>query len=182
MYSGKLVRLREYRKSDIETVLKFFHDEEVIKNLSPGIPYPYTFEDEEKWFENNSALNDNYNFAIETIASNKYIGGCGINQIDWKNSWVIIGIVIGDKDYWSKGYGLDAMNVLVGFIFNQMNINKIKLNVFSFNERAIACYEKCGFIREGVLREELFRDGKYYDVIAMGMFRKDFSAKKISFL
>jgi len=62
----------------------------------------------------------------------------------------------------------------MAFAFDQMNINKLRLNVYSFNERAIKSYEKCGFIREGVLRQEIFRDGKYYDTIVMGILRAEY--------
>ena len=174
MYDGKLVRLREYRKSDIKLVLEYINDVEVKRNLNPGIPFPYTMEDEEKWYETNSALNDTYNFAIETIEDKIYFGGCGINNVDWKNSKVVVGIFIGNKDYWNNGYGTDAMNVLIKFIFEQMNINKIKLHVYSFNERAIKCYEKCGFKQEGVLRKELYRNGQYYDEILMGLLKEEY--------
>ena len=173
MYEGKLVRLRAYKKEDIEVVLKYINDEEVKRNLIPGIPFPYTLEDEEKWYESNTALKDTYNFAIETLEDKKYLGGCGINEVDWKNSKAVIGIFIGNKEYWNKGYGTDVMNTLIRFIFEQMNINKIKLNVYSFNERAIKCYEKCGFKREGVLRQEIFRDGKYHDEIVMGLLKDE---------
>jgi RimJ/RimL family protein N-acetyltransferase len=88
----------------------------------------------------------------------------------------VVGIFIGDKNYWGKGYGTDAMSVLVKFIFEQMNIHKVKLNVFSYNERAIKSYEKCGFKVEGVLRQEIFRDGKYYDEIIMGLLKEEYSA------
>ncbi|MCT4598265.1 MAG: GNAT family N-acetyltransferase [Vallitalea sp.] len=175
MYNGKLVRLREYRKSDIDTVLQYINDEEVKENLIPGIPFPYTREDEEKWLESNTAMKDTYNFAIETLEDKIYLGGCGINEVDWKNSKVIIGIFIGNKDYWNKGYGTDAMNVLIRFIFNEMNINKIKLCVYSFNKRAIRCYEKCGFIQEGILRQELYRNGKYHDEIEMAILKEDYN-------
>lgn len=84
------------------------------------------------------------------------------------------GIFIGDKKYWGKGYGTDAMRVLVKFIFEQMNIHKVKLNVYSFNERAIKSYEKCGFKVEGVLRQEIFRDGRYYDEIIMGLLKEEY--------
>lgn len=171
MYEGTLVRLRSYKREDIQTVTRYINDEEVKRNLSPGIPFPYTIEDEERWYESNTALKDTYNFAIETLKDSVYLGGCGINEIDWKNSKVVVGIFIGNKEYWNKGYGTDAMKVLIKFIFEQMNINKIKLNVYSFNERAIRCYEKCGFIREGVLRQEIYRDGKYYDEIVMGLLK-----------
>ncbi|WP_304943306.1 GNAT family N-acetyltransferase [Vallitalea guaymasensis] len=174
MYEGKKIRLREYRKSDAEVAQNYINDKELKKNLNPGIPYPYTLQDEEKWFESNTALKDTYSFAIETLGDNVYIGGCGINQVDWKNSNVEIGIFIGNKEYWNKGYGTDAMNVLIRFIFNEMNINKIKLNVYSFNKRALKCYEKCGFKTEGVLRKELYREGNYHDIIVMGLLKEEF--------
>lgn len=174
MYTGKKVRLRAYEKEDIIYAWKYINDEEIKRLLMPGIPYPLTLEEEEKWFQEQSAFKDTYNFAIETLDEGKYIGGCGINHLDWKNSVATVGIFIGDKDYLSKGYGTDAMNTLVGFIFNQMNINKVKLNVYSFNERAIKSYKKSGFKTEGTLRQEIFRDGKYYDEYIMGILREEF--------
>lgn len=179
MYSGKLVRLREYQKEDINQILAYINDPEVKRLLHPGTPYLYTLQDEEKWLENNSATKELYSFAIETLSDRKYLGGCGLNNIDWKNSVATVGIFIGDKDYWSKGYGTDAMNILVKFIFEQMNINKVKLNVFSFNERAVKSYEKVGFKKEGILRQEVFRDGKYYDDIVMGILKEEYLANRL---
>lgn len=174
MYKGEKIRLREYKKEDIKLAQEYVNDSEIKKLLNPGIPFLYTYEDEEKWYENLSASKDTYNFAIETLEDKKYIGGCGINEVDWKNSYVVIGIFIGDKDYLGKGYGTDAMKVLMHFIFEQMNIHKIKLNVFSFNKRAIKSYEKCGFKVEGILRDELFVDGKYHDEVSMGILREEY--------
>lgn len=173
MYTGKKINLRAYKKEDVPFAQKFMNDPEVKGLLWPGVPFPLTLEEEEKWFEGISSHGDTYNFAIETLEEKKYIGGCGINSVDRKNSIAIVGIFIGDKEYWSKGYGTDAMRTLVGFIFNEMNINKVKLGVYSFNERAIKSYEKCGFKREGTLRQEMFRNGKYHDVIVMGILREE---------
>lgn len=174
MYTGEKVKLREYRKEDVIMAQKYMNDPELKRLLTPRIPYLYTFEDEQKWYDNLSANKDIYSFAIETLNDNNYIGGCGVNKIDWKNSVAEVGIFIGDKDCWGKGYGTDAMKVLIEFIFNQMNINKIKLNVYSFNGRAMKSYEKCGFVKEGTLRQELYRDGKYYDIIIMGLLKEDY--------
>lgn len=174
MYTGEKVRLREYREEDIEMALLYINDPEIKALLNPGVPYPLTLEDEYKWFQNLSAFNDLYNFAIETIEDEKYIGGCGINNLDWKNSIATVGIFIGDKNYWGKGYGTDAMQVLMRFIFEQMNINKIKLHVYSFNERAIKSYKKCGFSAEGVLRQEIYRNGEYHDEYIMGILREEY--------
>ncbi|SES83375.1 GNAT family N-acetyltransferase [Anaerobranca gottschalkii] len=171
MFTGKKVRLREYRKEDLNTALTYINDPDIKRLINPGIPYLYTLEDEERWMANNSATKDCYSFAIETLEESKYIGGCGINKIDWKNSWAEIGIFIGDKNYQSKGYGTDALHVLIKFIFEQLNINKIKLNTFSFNKRGIKAFEKVGFKVEGILREELYRDGQYHDIYVMALFK-----------
>jgi RimJ/RimL family protein N-acetyltransferase len=178
MYIGKKIRLREYRKEDIPKRLTYINDPELQKCMVSDIPYPMTLHEEEKWFESLSALGDTYKFAIETLEESTFIGGCSINDVDWKNSVATIGIFIGDKEYWAKGYGTDAMETLISFIFLQMNINKIRLTCYSFNERAIKSYEKCGFKVEGVLKQEMFKDGKYHDKIAMGMLREEFLATK----
>ena len=174
MYTGKLVNLREYRKEDVPMAQAYLNQPEIKRLLAPNIPFLYTLEDEYKWYEGRSAMKDLYNFAIETIDTKKYIGGCGINHLDWKNSTATIGIFIGDSEYWGKGYGTDAMRVLIRFIFEQMNIHKVKLNVYAFNERAIKSYQKIGFVHEGTLRQEIFKDGKYHDEWVMGMFASEF--------
>lgn len=174
MFNGKLVRLREYRKEDIILRLSYINDPETLRYLESGIPYPVTYNEELKWFEAISAFNDSYRFAIETEADGLYIGDCGINSIDWKNSVASAVIFIGNRDYRGKGYGTEAMQLLMSFAFDQININKVRLNVYSFNEPAIKSYEKCGFKREGVLRQEIFRDGRYYDTIVMGILREEY--------
>ncbi len=174
MYFGKKVKLRAIKKEDLTLACKYLNDSEIKKLMYSGIPFPMTYEEELRWFEENSKENNGrYNFSIEDLETNKYIGGCGINNINWVSRVATIGIFIGDKDFLSKGYGYDAMNVLIDFIFSEMNMNKISLNAFSFNERAINCYKKCGFIVEGVLRNEIYREGKYYDNIYMGLMKEE---------
>jgi RimJ/RimL family protein N-acetyltransferase len=171
MFTGNLVKLREYKEEDAALAKEYLNDPEIKQFMFPFLPFPLTLNDELKWIQNQSSLNQNYNFAIETLAEKKYIGGCGLKNLDWKNSHVEIGIFIGLKEYHNKGYGSDALKILINFIFNEMNLNKIKLDVFAFNETAIKCYKKCGFKIEAVLKEELFRFGKYHDAIRMALFR-----------
>ncbi len=172
MYSGKLVKLRAYKEEDIEKAVEFINDEEVKKLMDSTIPFPMTKWQEEDWVRSRKANTDfTYDFAIEDLKTGKYIGGCSINECDVKNRTCVVGIMIGDKEYWGKGYGSDALKVLIKFIFEEVNMNKVKLNVFAFNNRAIACYKKVGFKEEGILRKEIYRNGKYYDEIIMAMFK-----------
>ncbi|MDF2840602.1 MAG: acetyltransferase [Clostridia bacterium] len=178
MYTGEKVKIRAYQREDVPLAQQYLNDAETKRLLVPGIPYPFTLEEENKWFETISSQSDTYSFAIESIEEGKYIGGCGVNRLEWKNSVATVGIFIGDKNYWGKGYGTDAMKVLLKFIFEQMNINKVKLFVYSFNNRAVKSYEKCGFVREGLLRQEIFRDGKYQDVYIMAILKDEYFQQK----
>lgn len=173
IFYGNLVRLREYHKDDLSIAWQYVNDWEIKKYLAPDIPLPWKFEEEEKWYEELSSKNaEHYSFAIERISDGQYIGGCGINALDWKNSVATVGIFLG-RSFLSQGYGTDAMKVLVNFIFSEMNIHKVILHVFAFNVRAIKSYEKAGFKIEGTLRSQIFRDGKYHDEIIMGILKEE---------
>ncbi|KGK85998.1 GNAT family protein [Clostridium sp. HMP27] len=174
MYYGEKVCLRAYKEEDINIATSFVNDKELKKFLVTTIPFPMSLWEEETWIKSQTAnQSGEYNFAIEDVKTNKYIGGCGIQKVNWISRVATVGIMIGDKEYWSKGYGTDAMKVLMEFIFENMNINKIRLSTFSFNERARKCYEKCGFKVEGVLKDEIFKEGKYYDEIIMAAFKRN---------
>ncbi len=84
--------------------------------------------------------------------------------------------MIGDKDYWGKGYGTDAMRVLMRLAFDRMNLHRLWLQVHDFNQRAIASYEKCGFKRWGMLRDGKFSRGRYHDTIVMGILESEYRA------
>lgn len=101
------------------------------------------------------------------------IGICGFDKIDYINRVATYGIFIGDKEHWGKGYGSEALLLLCEYAFNKLNLNKVKLTVYSFNQRAIKAYEKCGFKITGVEPEEAFIDGKYHDVFYLSLLRKD---------
>ncbi len=173
MYYGEKVCLRAYKEEDIPIATALVNDKELKKFLVTNIPFPMSPWEEETWVKSQKSTEaGNYNFAIEDIKTKKYIGGCGIQNVNWLARVATVGIMIGDKEYWGKGYGTDAMMVLTNFIFQDMNIHKIRLSTFSFNVRAKKCYEKCGFEVEGTLKDEIFKDGKYYDEIIMSVFNK----------
>ncbi len=146
---------------------------ELRELLTDKIIYPYRLEEHEKWIESFSGNSDGvFEFAIELKQEKLYIGSCGIQEIDQKNRIGEIGISI-KKEYWGKGYGTEAFNLLVNFCFEEVNLNKIKLNVFDFNKRGISSYKKLGFKQEGCLREEIYRFGRYNDVIVMGLLKSE---------
>jgi len=178
MFKGEKVILRSYEKKDIDRAHALFNDYETRSFLDPGVILPMSHEEEEKFIELcRSNKEKGYNFAIETLEG-EYIGGCGYFGLETKNRHTYIGIAIVDKKYWGRGYGTDAMKVLINFLFNELNIHKILLKVYSYNKRGIACYKKLGFIEEGYLREQIFRDGSYHDEMIMSLFRQQYNQKK----
>ncbi|KPL02476.1 MAG: hypothetical protein AMJ90_05730 [candidate division Zixibacteria bacterium SM23_73_2] len=173
---GKKVRLRAIEKTDIDEVMKWINDPEVVKYI--GYPvYPFSRYQEERWLERIlDEKSPDKVFVIET-KNGVYLGGIGLHQINWHNRSAMVGIVIGKKEYWDKGYGTDAMRIILDLAFNRMNLHRVGLNVYDFNQRAVKSYEKCGFKKEGVLREGYYYGGKYHDVVVMGILKKEFKKR-----
>lgn len=172
---GKLVRLRALEMSDVDNVMKWVNDEEVIRFLGPQIQLPTSRVQEEEWIRKRAAASPTTCFAIETLAG-EYLGGIDFHGIEWVDRRAEVGIVIGIKSHWGKGYGTDAMRVLLRMAFAKLNLHRITLRVFDFNQRAIQSYEKCGFRREGVLRDDVWRDGRYCNTIVMGILEPEYRA------
>ncbi|MGN1330266.1 MAG: GNAT family N-acetyltransferase [Clostridia bacterium] len=136
-----------------------------------------SLEGERKYLQENS--NPEATFSIVTLEEDKLIGTISLEKIDHLNRTATLGIFIGDKDYLSKGYGTEAIRLILDYGFNYMNLHSIKLNLMSFNERALKCYKKCGFKENGRIRENRFINGKYYDTIAMDILENEFTESYI---
>lgn len=179
MLKGKNVRLRALRKEDIETINEIGNEEETIINLSTKVPAPLPLGVEQRWYDEYiEKYNDDFiQFVIEKH-DGTIIGKCGTGHVDWKNACATVWIFIGSVENRGKGYGTEALDLLVNFIFNEMNMNRVQLWVFAFNERAVASYKKIGFQVEGRLEQELFRNGKYNDVLQMGILRREYDQRQ----
>ena len=175
MLDGKLVRLRALEPTDDERAYKWINDREVTHYLMAR--YPISLAAEKEWLAGAARPNNfgEVRLAIETT-DGMHIGNCGLHRGRPEDRHAELGIMVGDKDYHSNGYGTDAVMTLVRFAFEQMNLNKVSLGVFEFNERAQAVYRKSGFVEEGRAREEYFQDGRYWDIIRMGVLRREFEA------
>jgi len=175
------VRLRAVELTDLDSIMEWVGDQEITGYLSSFIN-PVSKEMEREWVE--LASRDpgrpprDLRFVIET-REGLYLGNIGLHDINWRSRNAEVGIVIGKKEYLSKGYGTEAMLLALEHSFEQLNLHRIILRVFDFNQRAIKSYQKCGFEEEGVLREHFFARGKYRDEIIMGILRKEFLALEV---
>lgn len=172
--TGQSITLQQMTSSDLEAFVKIESEKKTLLLANDDIPFPNTFEDHASFFQSISGKKEEFIFGIFEKSSNELIGSCGVYGINWKNSTCFVGISIGEQ-WHGKGLGTDAMKTLIHFIFNYISINKIKLQVFSFNKGAIRSYEKCGFTKEGTLRNEIFRFGQFHDVVLFGLLREDWT-------
>ena len=175
MLKGKSVLLRPIKRSDISYFLKWFNDPEVFQYLT--LYLPMTEMSEEKFIEElgTTRARSDALFVIEVIegASTKPIGNCGLHQIDSKDQNANLGIIIGEKDYWSKGYGAEAAKLVINYGFQQLNLHLIYSTAVAFNERSIKLHKKVGFREEGRLRQAIFKNGQYHDLLQFGILREE---------
>ena len=168
---GEKVYISPISTDDTDIFMNWIND--------PEIAYTTTFYTQvislvqEKEFVESLAKSGN-TFSIVTKENDKLIGNCSFHHTDEINRTAEIGIIIGEKEYQCKGYGTDALRLLLKFGFENRNYNNISLHVYSFNERAIACYEKVGFKKQGVCREALIRGNKKYDLIYMDILADEY--------
>jgi len=117
-----------------------------------------------------------YLFGIRTIESERLIGWMDLEGTLFPHGEGFAGIGIGDRDYWGKGYGTDAMKVILRYAFQELNLRRVALDTFEYNPRAIRSYEKAGFLHEGAVRGYIFREGRRWDLLFMGILREEWVA------
>lgn len=174
MIVGERVRLRAISRKDLPDFVTWLNDPEVGENIT--IYYPLSNEQEEKWFaEMLTHIVEEHPLGIEARDQDdwKLIGNIGFINIDQHERSAEIGIFIGEKDYWGKGYGTEAMRLMVAYGFQNLNLNRIFLRVYETNQRGIHCYEKAGFQQEGRLRQAHFHKGMYIDVLMMSILKDE---------
>jgi RimJ/RimL family protein N-acetyltransferase len=175
MIVHKRVRFRGAERNDIPTFTRWMNDPEVIKGLA--MYRPLSQANEEDWFESMiKQPQDQQVMVIEICPQEEWIpiGTCGYHEIDWRSRNVEVGISIGEKAWWNKGYGSEAMELMVKYGFETLNMHRVWLRVFESNKRAIRSYEKVGFVHEGCMREMEYKSGKYHDVLIMGVLRQEY--------
>lgn len=166
---GPRVLLRPLASTDLRRCVKWFSDPEVIYFL--GRNAPVTMAEEERWFRDYERRTDEQIFAIEVEGN--HIGNLGLHKIDRVHRKADVGIVIGEPTLWSKGYGTEAMRVALGYAFDVLGLNKVSLDVLEYNVRAIHTYERLGFQREGLHREDVYKDGRFVNVMRMSILARE---------
>ena len=163
-----MIQYEKFVEQHIPTYYKWRNDETVAVFDQSEFLRPRSYEEIEEW----SQILVNGHTYIASV-DGVYIGTIALMKVDERNRHAELAIVIGEKDYWSKGYGSQMMHTLLEYGFEGLNLDRLYLHVFSFNERAIKFYEKFNFKHEGTLRNMLYRNGKYHDLLAYGLMRDE---------
>ena len=178
IYSRRL-RLRGAEREDISRFVAWLNDPEVIQHLLTS--YPISRVAEERWFEEMVKHGPAEQvLVIETQIESVWtpLGNTSFMNVDWVNRKAEIGIFIGEKSLWGRGYGREAMLLMLRHGFNHMNLNRISLRVHADNLRGIKAYQHAGFLQEGILRQDVYREGKYLDVLVMSVLRSDWQDRE----
>lgn len=163
------IYLSKITHDDMQELYKWFSENEFLKYYDYLPPIPQTKEQVDKTIHDYETSETSKVFAIKLIDSNKIIGILGLDDIIIENKVATLFIGIGDKSHHNKGYGFEALKLLLEYGFNSMNLYRIQLNVLEFNNSAIKLYEKAGFIKEGTYRQFVLRDEKRYDLFLYGL-------------
>ncbi|MNZ95835.1 putative ribosomal N-acetyltransferase YdaF [compost metagenome] len=172
---GNKITLREYRMEDLDHIRSWVNDEEITRTLSEIFIYPQTLHGTESFLRMIlEGKTDSKGFVISEKDTLEYIGQIDLHKLNWLNRSAVIGIVIGRKDLLGQGYGREAISLLQKFAFETLNLNRLELEVYDFNERGRRCYASCGFKEEGRFRQKIFNNGKYCDVIVMSVLAEEY--------
>jgi RimJ/RimL family protein N-acetyltransferase len=173
---GELVRLSAVDPEEFSKAFTHWRrDSEFMRLIDSGEVMLRSQKDSQKWIEKEIEDQDvnQYMFTIRTLAEDKLLGDIGLSVVNWMSRDAFVGLGIGERDFWGRGYGTDVMKVILRYAFTEINLRRVTLSVFEYNPRAVRSYEKAGFVHEGRMRQFLNREGKRWDMLFMGILRDE---------
>lgn len=176
LWTGKLVRLTGLRREDARVFSDWYDDAGFLRLLDAEIARPKSEDEVLKWFDEWQKDPKTAAFAVRLRESESLLGIVLLESMQLQHGVASLAVGIGDREKWGKGYGREAISLLLRYGFDELNLHRIHLTVFEYNERGIALYEKLGFRREGVFREFMRRDGRRYDMYLYGLLRSEWVA------
>jgi RimJ/RimL family protein N-acetyltransferase len=177
---GPTVYLRPLEREDAPVVQAWINDPEVTRTLR--MHRPVSLRAEETILDRISQSTEDVALMIVRRDVDQPVGVTGFHKLDFKNRHAEFGIAVGDKQTWGMGLGTEATFLMVQYAFETLNLNRVALQVYEYNVRGLRAYEKVGFRQEGVLRQENYREGRYWDTILMAILRQEWDEAKARFL
>ncbi|UOQ44329.1 GNAT family N-acetyltransferase [Halobacillus salinarum] len=175
LLAGERLKLTTLSDEDLHILTNWYTDSRFLRRFDALPPKPKSFATLQEWRDQASKDNNHFLFAMRE--AHKFIGYVELEGILWsqRNGWVTIGI--GEELNQGKGYGTEAMELIMEYAFQELNLHRLQLTVFEYNTAAIRMYEKLGFTREGAHREFILRDGEAYDMYLYGILHREWKEK-----
>jgi len=178
LFTGKLVYLAAPQSDDHLAFAQWSKNDDYLRIMDNDPARPVSADAHAQWEQGFINAPNVFHFRLRTLADDKLIGMVLLGDVQWTNQTAALGIAIGDPEYWSKGYGTDAMRLIVDYGFRELNLHRITSSTISYNTRSIKVHEKVGFQREGLQRQSIQREGQRYDVIYFGLLREEWAAAR----
>jgi RimJ/RimL family protein N-acetyltransferase len=173
---GERLRLTAMTEADVPTLARWYADGEFLRLLDSEPAHPRNEAQMAEYVRNHQTKPDCFYFAIRRNDDDTLVGFVEIDGVLWSQRVTYFSIAIGDPAERNRGYGSEALELMLGFAFHKLNLHRVALTVFSYNTQAIRAYEKAGFTLEGRHREFLERDGVRYDMLQYGLLRPEWEA------
>ena len=170
--TGELVTLRRHAPQNVDAFRRWYADPEIAR-LARYQEAPMRAEEIDRFFAARVVGPDALAMAVHERSTDRLIGTCAFSQLDGDNGSALYHITIGESGAWGHGYGTEATRLMVDHAFGTLGLHRIALFVFEFNERAIRAYRRVGFVIEGRSRESVWRDGRWWDELAMSILESD---------
>lgn len=178
IFRGKLVRLTvESPETLAKSITRWGRDSELLRLAESDPAQMWSEKKHKEWMEKRMEKDgeNSFRFSIRTLSDDRLIGEVSIHP-QWVDADAWVGIGLGERDHWGRGYGTDAMRLIVQYGFIELNLQRVSLALHSYNERALKSYEKAGFKVEGILRQDTLREGRRTHGIFMGILRDEWLA------
>jgi len=172
---GKRINLWTLERHDLIKNYEWGNDPELIR-LTGMSPFPKSLFELDRWYD---AVCNNPTGRVYSIKTKEgvYVGNIELSSVDTRIGKGEMGMIIGDKAYWDQDYGEEAIKILLDFAFREMRLHRVSASVLEYNTRALKCFKKCGFKEEGVQRDGFYNQGRYWNIIMMGILENEFKAE-----
>lgn len=171
---GERIYLREVRVEDVnDNYYRWMNDEEITAYTESRFK-PYSIEKLKDYVTKIDGQDNSVFLAIIERSKDKHVGNIKLGNINWIHRTGDIGIIIGEKNFWGKGYGSEAIKLITAYAFNKLNLHKVWAGCYEFNKGSIAAFKKAGFSKEGILKKHYFYNGEYIDGIILGVTSETF--------
>lgn len=176
---GERLMLREYRVEDMPAIRRWVNDENTTRFLSTRFWPAQTMADTEEFMQRmlQSSVQA-CNFVIADKADESYLGQLDMFRLDWKLRCGELGMVVGNEENRGRGYGAEALGLMLRYAFMTLGLERVELEVDMGNDRARRCYASAGFVSEGVKRHAYFRDGAFCDIGILSVLREEWFARE----